>query len=439
MGLSTDILQRFLTSRLFEIGPDDDRLERLRAAAADVAVSLASDRSRTVKYASVAFDPDVPVGEPVLAEIASQVEKRWNTYLSCFSDTPRVLYRAVLLEALRQAQEKDVAVASAVTLICHNLVPHLNVGSERQIWEEFLCAASARPEAHALADSSDEIRLPTVEFEFPKLKANSDVEPAEVNRESLTLGLQAASGPSNMQGAALNGPNSNWPNQGPPWSHEFAPRAAVAVADAVDAAFLESLKSFENLNSVVSGQVTAFLGAARSTVQQLAEEIARGAVGLRRRTELLWWKEAIYSQSANLSYRMMPPAAAALLMAFDLSQLVPEFCPISVQFFLREAVAGVVELKTKPGKTHPKSIVEIFLHLLEPDLPKALQAALARHRSQANGRKPLVALLADCLAADSVDAARFRPEVGIDATAVLSFPDLSVWFFREIQALRATA
>jgi hypothetical protein len=208
----------------------------------------------------------------------------------------------------------------------------------------------------------------------------------------------------------------------------------------VDGALRESLKSFEDFNSVISGQVTTFLDTARSSVHQLAGEIARGASGLRLRTELLWWKEAVYSQSANLSYRAIsPPAAAALLMAFDLNQLVPEFCPVSVQFFLQEAVTGVVETKAKTGKQQPKSILDIFTYLVEAELPTALQAAIAVHKSQSGGRKPLVSLLADCLSVRTVDAARFRPEVGIDATAVLSLPDLSVWFFREIQALRATA
>jgi hypothetical protein len=169
VGVSSDILQRFLTNRLFEIGNDDDRLGRLRGAAADVAAVLLSDRSRTVRYVSAAFDPDTPVDEPVLADIALQVEKHWNTYLACFSDTPRVLYRAVLLEALRQAQEKDVRIATAVTLTCKNLVPHFNVGSERKIWDEFVHQATMRAEAHAATHWSGEIKAPTVEIEPPRL------------------------------------------------------------------------------------------------------------------------------------------------------------------------------------------------------------------------------------------------------------------------------
>jgi hypothetical protein len=238
----------------------------------------------------------------------------------------------------------------------------------------------------------------------------------------------------------LSSPNPTWPNSGANWSYEFAPRAAASIADAVDAALQESLKSFEDFDSAVCGQLTAFLEAARSSVHQLAGEIARGASGLRLRTELLWWKEAVYSQSAKLSYRaILPPAGAALLMAFDLNQLVPEFCPVSVQFFLQEAVTGVVEAKVKTGKHQAKSILDIFTNLVDAELPAAFQAAIAVHKSQSVGRKPLVSLLADCLSLRSVDAVRFRPEVGIDATAVLSLPDLSVWFFREIQALRATA
>ncbi len=140
--MTTDILQRFLSRKLFDIGADDTRLDRLRKAADELASSLLKVRSPAVTYSLVAFDPSIPADEPVLSEVGTLVEQHWNTYRSCFSDVPRPLFRAILLEALRQGQEKDTAIAATTALISRNVLPHFAVESEREVWNDLVSCNS---------------------------------------------------------------------------------------------------------------------------------------------------------------------------------------------------------------------------------------------------------------------------------------------------------
>ena len=80
----------------------------------------------------------------------------------------------------------------------------------------------------------------------------------------------------------------------------------------------------------MSGHLTATLQA-----------VSGATAGLQRRTNLLWWKEALFSPSARMSYRDMSASDAAALMAFDMHRQIPTFSPASVAAFLRETVIAL--------------------------------------------------------------------------------------------------
>ena len=56
------------------------------------------------------------------------------------------------------------------------------------------------------------------------------------------------------------------------------------------------------------------------------------------RSRLLWWKEALVSPSARVSYRDIDPKAAPGLMAYDYQAVLPSIAPASVAVFLSETV-----------------------------------------------------------------------------------------------------
>ena len=135
--------------------------------------------------------------------------------------------------------------------------------------------------------------------------------------------------------------NPQWPQDDPAsWNFEFGRRTAETVgetiAQAVGGLSVEGvdLPAFtQEMTSVISDHLTTTLQA-----------VSSATAGLQRRTNLLWWKESLFSPSARLSYRDMTSSDAATLMAFDMHQQIPTFSPASVAAFLRETVVALPTL-----------------------------------------------------------------------------------------------
>ncbi len=421
--MTSDILQKFLSQKLFDIGPDDTRLDRLRKAANELASSLLKVRSPAVTYSLVAFDPNVPADEPVLAETASRVEQHWNTYRSCFSDVPRPLFRAVLLEALQQGQEKDTGIAAAVALLSRNVLPHFAVESEREAWNDLILSAEGRTEERAQSEwstqRSSQVAALTAKQASPA--------PMKIDRAEFGKKLHSASGPQNAQGQALPDPNPYWPNSPQAWAQEFANRASNAIADVVD-------KAVEQSGKQIDKSLAASLG---HQVNDLSDAIGRTSVGLQRRSDLLWWKEAAYSPLIKQSYRSVSSESAAVLMAFDLHRQVPTYCPESVEHFLREAVLALIGGQgTTRHKNKPlREILADFARNCPPGVPEATFQPLR----QPHGRRPLTSYLSDAAIPGNLERKPFVAAVGIDPDTSFSLPEFSVWIFRELQAIRATS
>jgi GTPase-associated system helical domain len=431
--VATDILQLFLNRRLFDIGPDDTRLGRLRKAAAGLAASLSKRRARTVWYALAAFDPDVPPDDEVLGEAATAVQKHWNTYASCFADaSPRPLFRAVLLEALYQAQMDDTGIATAVALVARNVLPHFNVASERDVWLQVVAAATERANEQARAEWDVHVESSDPETLVVEAEAGTVAEqPIESDRGTLLRAFVGAAGPTDQQGQPGTNPNPHWPyNSAANWSYQFAPRATEAVADAIDRAFALLHEQHAELAQSLTEIVRHHVSLGVSTVAA----IARSTRGLQLRTELLWWKEAMYSPSTGKSYRAQSPILGAAQMALDLHRQVPVFCPESVEYFLREA-AGTVFAAAAVARNPLRESINA---LVSGEDLGAFRAALRGFR-QTSGRGPLVSLLADAFEDGAIGPKQCSAAIGIDGATEFTPADLSVWIFRELQALRATA
>jgi Arc/MetJ-type ribon-helix-helix transcriptional regulator len=418
--MKVDILQDFLNRKLFNIGEaDDTRFAKLRKAADTLAASLQSKRQAALNYSMVAFDPDVPPDEPIFEEVGSFVQDQWQTYKTCFSDVPRTLFRALLLEALWQSIQKDPNIATAVCLGARNVIPQHDLGNEKDIWSQIVTKASDVAEARARADWSAEVKIPAIQIKLPKLSIGAGG--PTVAREALVQGLQGAAAP-----------NPYGPGQNPAaWAQEFAKRATVAIADAIDQASQDSISQADLKKSFLD-PLANFMNECISEMTKAIRAVALSSAGMQRRSQLLWWKEAAYSAIVQRSYRHFRPEEAVLLMVFDLVEQVPSFCPESVESFLHESVAS--------GSFHSASefvaIKDILSALVEKQLSSQLGDRLAKRTSTGIGRKPMIEFLANAHAAKKLDLARLPIEVGISAELRMRLADFAVWIFREIQALR---
>jgi len=424
--MAVDILQRFLTKRLFDVGADDARVAPLREAADDVVAVIKAAPQRTAVFTMVAIDSGIGPDEPLVGEIMSILEKRWQSYAGAFADSklPTVA-RAIVLHALSKAMGSD-PIAAAVSLTARTLLPRLGALVDRDVWSDIVDDAERRlalkaEREWALPSAAKAAEIGLSFDDLPQLTA------PQTNRDWLVKRLGAAAGPHDEQGTAFESANPNFPEAGQAWAHQFAPIAATAISNAVNSV-VKSLA--EQVEKREGGQ--ALRDAISTYVTASAEALTRTAMGLERRSALLWWKEALYSPAAQTSYRDLDPAVAAALAAVDASAQTGPFAPRMAEAVVRETLLSMnhgAMTAARPLTEHGKAIAAA-----SGEVRSAIEAGYATAHAEP-GRSPLAGLIvSDPVTSSEVVERR----LGLPGDLELSAVDLGVWLFRDLQASAAT-
>jgi hypothetical protein len=422
--VAQDILQSFLTARLFDLGGDDTRLQKLRDAATDLAAVLKTTPSRVPAFVMVGVDAKVSPDEPILKEVTLLVEKKWNSYIGAFAESALpVVMRGVILEAIAKSIGSDT-IALAVSLTARSVLPRLGSLTDEALWRGLIDEAETRLEQRARLEWAlpSATALDKLVLNLPEIPA---IEWSTVKPEWLTPQFAAAAGPTDVNGNALPNANTVWPNSADPWSHQFAPLAAKATIAALDVVskshigkINEHLKNNDRLVDF-GEQISTALGG-----------FLQKAVGLERRTSLIWWKEALYSSHAETSYRSLPVGNACAWIAVDAADITGPFA-------LRMAEAVIAEaIRTLLGKSADTTIR--LTELLRQTTSAAgagnekLQTQFSEVQ-QAEGRTQLASLLRE----PDVEAV-LPTRLGLSADAALSPIEFAHWLYRDIQVARAT-
>jgi hypothetical protein len=276
-----DILQQFLSLGLLDIGDDDTRLAKLRDAAADLQQRLVSEPRIAVYHALMVYSPNVGSGDSCFTEDSEVLLKHWPTYQNRHPDVPREIFRAISLQAVMAAAESSSAVQAATTYGLRSLEQHPVGQKEGSLLRELYVGLEAKLEADAVA----------------RWQANATAL-ADAFAEVRVAAPQVREAD-----------------------------AASALEIVVETIASETNRGLKELTD----QVANALGTAQSKFRDVAISTAQ-------RSELLWWKESLYSQSLGQSYRDVPSGVAAVFMVIDLCRQVGPITPLSVDFFLREAV-----------------------------------------------------------------------------------------------------
>jgi hypothetical protein len=150
------------------------------------------------------------------------------------------------------------------------------------------------------------------------------------------------------------------------------------------------------------------------------------------RLDALWWAEAMYSTPLRRSYREIPPALAAAVMAIDLIDAVTSPTPASVGYLLAETVARL------PGAGHGErhKLTDVLDSLRETrgKLPRAWRDAPATPPPE--GRLSIRDLAVLALGDREWSATTALKRAGLPADAEIALPDLARAVFRQEQAVR---
>ena len=431
--MSDDVLLRFLGKGLIDVGGDDAKLGHLRQTAGDLSGILKKTPAKASPFALVAFDPEVPAADPTIAVVEDALRKRWETYVNTFADTPVTVFRAMLLDALIRAAGDNDTVAVAFVASARNVLPFMEVGGEREIWAEIVGEIEGRVEARAEREwaTPESISVPEINFDTSSA-GEVHISSKKVSMRALNQKLQAAAGPLSEapnQGQVSTDGNPYWPQNNQNWVYEFGTRSAEAVGEAINRAIGSLSVEGANLPEITKSMMTVMSEHLTATLQAVNGATA----GLQRRTNLLWWKEALFSPSARMSYRDMVPSDAVALMAFDMHRQIPTFSPASVAAFLREAVIALPTID--PEEKRP--IRELVEKTRDASVLNELRTEAGKLVAAPMGRGSILGLIGHPDAVPQIDDRRFRDLVGVKPDIALTLPDWSVWIFREFQAVRA--
>lgn len=391
--MSTTVLQAFIRANLIDLGGEDTRLQKLQEAATALAVEFCARPIGMAIPALVAVLRDDTQNPADAFEDASRaIENRWSTYQSVFRDGKALtLYRAVALQALVEAINSHPPLGTGIALLMRNFRRAVEFGKLAPSFQLLVDAAEDAMNAQregAASPAAAAVPLPAA------------AKSIKFDRATLTKRIDAAVGPHNRAGQAGENPNPHWPNAGNHWSHEFSDRMTAILADYVDGAMAEAAKLDAKNHQAVANRMSA-LGAIDPAVK--------------RSISLLWWRQALYSESAEKSYRRLEATDAIMHAVADLSCLLPSAYERAVDSFLAEAILAL-------GLGREVRDISLFRGV-SPTAISALTDGLS--------------LLSP---AGLVTAALIhKSEAALVCSPSLPPEDWAVWLLRELMAIRALA
>lgn len=429
--MDQEYLMRFLEMGAINLNSDDSKLEKLRTTAKDLSAALRKAPAKTANFTMVAADPSVPPGDPVLEEAMGALRKRWETVANAFTGRPVTVLRAVLLDAIVQAAREDDAIAVAFVNTARNALAHAETADEAPIWREAVSEIETKVDARAEAEWATPEMISVEPLKYtPPAPGKVEFEPPVVDQPTLKVKVHSAAGP-----WGANNPNQHQPHNNPQaWSQEFANKMTVAIAETLDAMAEELAPAPVDL----SAPLTSLAKAVTAHVEAALASFSGATAGLQRRTNLLWWKEALYSPSAHESYLEMPVFQASALMALDLHEQVPTYSPASVSAFLKEAIRC---LPTEPESqgSGQRDVATLVQDAKTAAFMQPFRVLAAQYVPAPAGRGPLLSLIGYAQEPVAADATSLRALGGVDASATMTPAEWGTFLFRELQAARATS
>lgn len=359
------MIQEYLNEQLIQT-TDDSHVEKLKKISADLAKKISKDKEKILRYSLIAVDPEIPSDNPEVVEVKNLIVESWQTFVPNSKDTALTIIRAVMLEVL-QILSKELDNASIIWFSNKDRLKYLKLGRDKTIIGNFILELGNRIEAEATEQWAFS---PSDEIEVPKVVAAA-IDPTELTPH--------------MQANAVN---------------------ATGVADI--------------FNKALKKQVNELKESQRSFMEL--------NVLMHMRTQLIWWKQAMYSASLKDSYRGLKEGSMEIALTFDFSAFTPETYPVSVDFFLVETY------NEWTNRSSAKIKILDFIKLVEKE-KELLQTIIPEYTAE--GRIPFVRFLQGFIHA-KFNAKQFKDLVGIQETTEITYKDLVLWLFHDLQAIKLT-
>ena len=295
---------------LVNLGEDQERADRLRAASKHLRDGFLSDTRADIPSALLAaVDEDGPSDVPVLKAARAAIVDQWemfeNTYVQ---QDPSSILRAVTLDAVVAATGADPQVEAAVWYTLRDVAQVVSAGRWAEPITGFLNDLDAKV-SQRIKETWEPI-APGSSLRMPSVSAAGKTEPVKVaGFEEFLTAID--------QYGIDHAVRENLPN--------LLENLSKAVTQQTDAAETERLKSVvhtlgERLRDVLAAHETLLMAVAR-------------------RDTLLWWRLGGRSNRLGARYReAQDPATAVVAAAFDLYDHASDVAPEAVEHLLIDVI-----------------------------------------------------------------------------------------------------
>jgi len=343
--MGNSILQSFLDNQFIKTD-ETSHIEHLKKAASVVQKMLEQKKNKPkiIHYTLVALDPTISDNDPIVGEVEKVIIKQWTTFLNSVvktKDTPVTYVQAVILQALSNLS-KDENLAAIIWLSGRNIVSHYKLAGQEEVLTNFLLEIGRKVEevarnSWAILENTQIDNIDPIELNLPKINTG------KVSEDALKGHLLAAAVHSAWAAQAGGGENPhNHGTANHSWPQFLAKRAAQGLSEEINAALSSQNKSLISISSSIRESIDTYFSNLKPHLEQVSSSILQSSQSLNKRSDLLWWKQALYSPKFDTSYRKLDPLTLAMVMSVDLADNVSPIYPKSVDYFLEETLRDVL-------------------------------------------------------------------------------------------------
>jgi len=427
--MTDSILQSFLDHRFIKTD-DSENIANLNKTVVELQKRLSKNKGKIIAYTLVALDPTISGDDSVVQEVEALIIKKWQTFRNSVAktkDTPIVYIQAVILDALNKLSN-DENFAAIIWHTGYNIISYYKLAGQEEVLTHFLLEIGNKVEEvgrknWSILENAKIDTLDSIELTLPKISQG------KVGEAELQGHLKAAavhSGWAANAGGVGENPkqqtHGNWE-----WPVFFAERAAKGLSEEINAALSTQNKSLTSISNSIQEALGSYLAGLKPYLEQVSSSILQSSQSLNKRSDLIWWKQALYSHRLDSGYRTLGPLALAVTMAVDLADNVSPIHPKSVDFFLKETLRDVLG-----DETDKEVAVTGLLEQLQ-QLSDAEKQLLENLCNENESRKSLGACMADMMK-EKMNADEFFKRTGLEKRAKISLGGLTIWLFHDLHA-----
>lgn len=428
--MTNSILQSFLDNRFIKTD-SSEHIENLEKASSAVERILKQKKNipKIINYTLVALDPTVSDEDPIVGEVQALIIKNWPTFLNSVAktkDTPIAYIQAVILDSLNKLS-KDEDYAAIIWHTGCKIISYYKLAGQEEVLTDFLLEIGKKVEEVARRSWSilENAQIDTIDQAELNLPKTTKVAVSEANLKAHLLAAAVHSGWAPQAGGGENPHSHGTANH--LWPQFFAERAANGLSTEINAALSTQNNSIDSISKSIQESIGHFLAAIKPYMEQVSSSILQSFHSLNKRSDLLWWKQALYSPILDTGYRTLDPLTLSITMAVDLANNVSPIHPKSIDYFLKETLRDVLG-----SETDTEVVVAELLKKLQ-QLSGAEKQLLVALSNGNESRKSLGACMADVMM-EQINPDVFFECTGLEKRAKISLGELSIWLFHDLQA-----